>query len=138
MGLLPQQPQSHHYDHVAKDDYPIGSGEVEAADKVPVTRRLKPSGQSLGQDGGQGVLAYRGLLKSDRSDRAWCMRGRAQNGAIRKHKRTRSKLQQMIFGRSAMPRDSLVASTLAQVSFGNPSPIGSWTRRFQPRDQKLP
>ena len=59
------------YDHLAKEGYPIGSGEVEAANKMLVTHRLKRSGQRWGRDGGQGVLAYRALMKSDRFDRAW-------------------------------------------------------------------
>ena len=58
---------------VAKEGYPIGSGEVEAANKMLVTHRLKRSGQRWGRDGGQGVLAFRALLKSDRLDRAWAM-----------------------------------------------------------------
>ena len=33
------------YYHVAKEGYPIGSGEVEAANKMLVTHRLKRSGQ---------------------------------------------------------------------------------------------
>ena len=61
------------YYHLAKDGYPIGSGEVEAANKVLVTQRLKRSGQRWGRDGGQGVLSFRALLKSDRFDRAWAM-----------------------------------------------------------------
>ena len=40
---------------------------------MPVTHRLKRSGQRWGRDGGQGVLAFRALLKSDRLDRAWRM-----------------------------------------------------------------
>ena len=59
--------------HLAEEGYPIGSGEVEAANKVLVTQRLKRSGQSWSRDGGQGVLAFRALLKSDRFDRAWEM-----------------------------------------------------------------
>ena len=58
---------------VAKDGYLIESGEVEAANKVLVTQRLKRSGQGWGRDGGQGVLSFRALLKSDRFDRAWPM-----------------------------------------------------------------
>ena len=59
------------YYHLAEEGYPIGSGEVEAANKMLVTHRLKRSGQRWGRDGGQGVLAFRALLKSDRFDRAW-------------------------------------------------------------------
>ena len=58
------------YYHVAKEGYPIGSGKVEAANKVLVTHRLKRTGQSWGRDGGQGDLSFRALLKSDRFDRA--------------------------------------------------------------------
>ena len=59
------------YYHVAKDGFPIGSGEVEASNKVLVTHYLKRSGQSWSRDGGQGILAYRTLLKSDRFAKAW-------------------------------------------------------------------
>ena len=41
---------------------------MEAANKVLMTQRLKRSGKSWGRDGGQGVLAFRVLLKSDRFD----------------------------------------------------------------------
>ena len=57
------------YCHLAKDNYPIGSGEVEAASKVLVTQRLIRFGQSWSRDGGQGG-AFRALLKSDRFSRA--------------------------------------------------------------------
>ena len=45
----------------------------EQLHKMLVTHRLKRSGQRWGRDGGQGVLAFRALLKSDRFDRAWPM-----------------------------------------------------------------
>ena len=61
------------YYHLAEEGYPIGSGEVEAANKMLVTHRLKRSGQRWGRDGGQGLLAFRALLKSDRFNRAWAM-----------------------------------------------------------------
>ena len=61
------------YYNVAKEGYPIESGEVEATNKMLVTYRLKRSGQRWGRDGGQGVLAFRALMKSDRFNRAWAM-----------------------------------------------------------------
>ena len=61
------------YHRIAEEGYPIGSGEVEAANKLLVVQRLKRSGQSWGRDGGQGVLSQRALLKSGRFDRAWEM-----------------------------------------------------------------
>ena len=86
------------YYHVSEEGYPIGSGEVEIANKMLVTHRLKRSGQRWGRDGGQGVLAFRALLKSDRLDRAWAM-------VVPRMKRSKKtgicpKLQQMIIGRS--------------------------------------
>ncbi len=60
-----------HYADAAVAGFPIGSGAVEAANKVLVTTRMKRSGQRWGRDGGQGVLSFRSLLKSGRFDRAW-------------------------------------------------------------------
>ena len=59
------------YAAAAAAGYAIGSGAVEAANKVLVTTRMKRSGQSWGRDGGQGVLSIRALAKSGRFDRAW-------------------------------------------------------------------
>ena len=59
------------YAEVSSVGFPIGSGTVEAANKVLVTTRMKRSGQSWGRNGGQGVLTFRSLIKSDRFDRAW-------------------------------------------------------------------
>ena len=78
-----------------------------------VTHRLKRSGQHWGQDGGQGVLAYRALLKSDRFDSAWRM-------VVHRMERKKTlgfeqKLPYMVIGRSAMLRESPMASTLAKV-----------------------
>ena len=51
--------------------FATGSGAVESADRVPVTARMKRSGQSRGRDGGRGVLTFRPLPGSGRSGRAW-------------------------------------------------------------------
>ena len=59
------------YAEAASAGFPIGSGTVEAANKVLVTARMKRSKQSWGRNGGQGVLTFRSLIKSDRFDRAW-------------------------------------------------------------------
>ena len=40
------------YHRLAEEGYPIGSGEVEAANKLLVVQRLKRSGQSWERDGG--------------------------------------------------------------------------------------
>ena len=59
------------YAEVASAGFPIGSGTVEAANKVLVTTRMKRSGQRWGRNGGQGVLTFRSLIISNRFDRAW-------------------------------------------------------------------
>jgi hypothetical protein len=51
--------------------FPIGSGVVEAACKTLVGQRLKRAGMSWYQNGGQGVLTCRSLIKSHRFDKAW-------------------------------------------------------------------
>jgi len=73
LGYFRNNRRRMNYFHIAKAGYPIGSGQVEAANKVLVTQRLKRSGQSWGRDGGQGVLSHRALLKSGRFDNAWKM-----------------------------------------------------------------
>lgn len=50
---------------------PIGSGMQEAACKTLVVERLKQSGMSWRQDGGQAILTFRGLLQSGRYEHAW-------------------------------------------------------------------
>lgn len=50
---------------------PIGSGVVEAACKTLVTQRLKRSGMSWREPGGQAILTIRSLLQSNRWSRGW-------------------------------------------------------------------
>jgi hypothetical protein len=52
---------------------PIASGVVEAACKTLVTERMKRSGMSWLNPGGQAILTIRGLLQSDRWERGWAM-----------------------------------------------------------------
>ncbi len=52
-------------------NYPIGSGVVEASCKTLVGQRLKRAGMSWYHTGGQGVLTFRSLIKSQRFDQAW-------------------------------------------------------------------
>ena len=59
------------YAEVKAQHLPIGSGVVEAACKTLVTQRLKLSGMRWRHRGGQAILTFRGLLQSDRFDRAW-------------------------------------------------------------------
>ena len=49
----------------------VGSGVVEAANKILVTQRMKRSGMRWRIHGGQAVLTVRALIKSGRFDRAW-------------------------------------------------------------------
>ena len=52
-------------------DYTIGSGVVEAANKVLVNQRMKRAGMRWSVDGGQNVLTFRALMMSGRFDAAW-------------------------------------------------------------------
>ena len=105
------------YYHLAKDGYPIGSGEVEAANKVLVTQCLKRFGQRWSRDGGQGVLSYRALLKSDRFSRAREMIV-PRIERLKRHWASRLQLLQMITGSPALLRDALMASNLAKACDG--------------------
>jgi len=59
------------YAHYLTLGLPIGSGIVEAACKTLVTQRLKQSGMSWGQTGGQAILTLRSLTQSKRWRQAW-------------------------------------------------------------------
>jgi hypothetical protein len=50
---------------------PIASGVMEASCKTLVTQRMKQSGMSWGQTGGQAVLTLRSLIQSGRWQAAW-------------------------------------------------------------------
>ena len=51
--------------------YPVGSGVVEAANKVLVNQRMKRAGMRWSIEGGQNVLTFRALMMSGRFDAAW-------------------------------------------------------------------
>ena len=51
--------------------YTIGSGVVEAANKVLVNQRMKRAGMRWSIEGGQNVLTFRALIRSGRFDLAW-------------------------------------------------------------------
>jgi hypothetical protein len=59
------------YAEAKNNNYPIGSGVVEAACKTLVGQRLKRAGMSWHKNGGQGILTFRSLIKSSRFDKAW-------------------------------------------------------------------
>ncbi len=54
-GFLRSNRRRMEYAAAAEAGHPIGSGSVEAANRVLVTARMKRSGQSWGRDGGQGA-----------------------------------------------------------------------------------
>ena len=58
------------YAEAKNNNYPIGSGIVEASCKTLVGQRLKRSGMSWQRNGGQGVLTFRSLIKSQRFKKA--------------------------------------------------------------------
>jgi hypothetical protein len=52
---------------------PVGSGVVEAACKTLATERMKRSGMSWLEEGGQAVLTLRSLIQSNRWDHGWAL-----------------------------------------------------------------
>ncbi|MEE8392374.1 MAG: hypothetical protein V3S14_16470 [Anaerolineae bacterium] len=60
-----------HYAEYIRQDLPIASGVMEASCKTLVTQRLKQSGMSWTQAGGQPILTLRSLIQSDRWQPAW-------------------------------------------------------------------
>lgn len=59
------------YEEIAEANLPIGSGIVEATCKTLVSQRLKRSGMSWKEAGGQAILTFRALLQSNLFDAAW-------------------------------------------------------------------
>ena len=51
--------------------YAIGSGVVEAANKVLVAQRMKRAGMRWSVEGGQNILTFRALIRSGRFEQAW-------------------------------------------------------------------
>ena len=56
----------------------IGSGVVEAANKVLVNQRMKRAGMRWSIEGGQNVLTLRALIRSDRFELAWRLEPRTK------------------------------------------------------------
>jgi len=59
------------YAENAAQGLPLGTGVMEGTCKSLVSDRLKRSGMSWSLAGGQAILNVRGLVQSDRFDRAW-------------------------------------------------------------------
>lgn len=59
------------YAQYLRESLPIASGVVEAACKTLATQRMKQSGMSWGQEGGQAILTLRSLIQSNRWECAW-------------------------------------------------------------------
>lgn len=61
------------YKRLLDECLPVGSGVVEAACKTLASERMKRSGMSWGEEGGQAVLTLRSLIQSGRWDRGWTL-----------------------------------------------------------------
>jgi hypothetical protein len=61
------------YAQYRREKLPIGSGVVEAACKTLVTQRLKRAGMRWRMEGGQAMLTLRGVIQSERWERAWSL-----------------------------------------------------------------
>jgi len=59
------------YKRLLDRNLPIGSGVVEAACKTLATERMKRSGMSWLEEGGQAILTFRSLIQSDRWEMGW-------------------------------------------------------------------
>jgi hypothetical protein len=59
------------YKYLLDHSLPIGSGVVEAACKTLATERMKRSGMSWLEEGGQAILTLRALIQSGRWEQAW-------------------------------------------------------------------
>ncbi len=66
-GFLRNSRHRMEYADAANAGHPIGSGSVEAANRVLVTAGMKRPGQGRGRDGGQGVLTFRSSPGPDAS-----------------------------------------------------------------------
>ena len=71
------------YATAAASGLPIGSGVVEAACKTLVTQRMKRSGMRWREAGGQAILTFRGLVQSDRFERAWQLVAATYRGKVK-------------------------------------------------------
>lgn len=60
-----------YYAAALKMNLPIGSGVVEACCKTLITQRMKRSGMRWQEKGGQSIISFRSLIKSNRFDKAW-------------------------------------------------------------------
>ena len=76
------------YHALKEDGIAIGSGVVEAACKTLVGQRLKRSGMRWRIVGGQAMLSFRALIKSDLFDAAWAAIMSATSGHPSKNIRT--------------------------------------------------
>jgi hypothetical protein len=74
------------YAEAKNNNYPIGSGIVEASCKTLVGQRLKRSGISWQHNGGQGILTFRSLIKSQRFDKAWAIIATHYKQTVVEHK----------------------------------------------------
>ena len=57
--------------YASLEGYAIGSGVVEAANKVLVNQRMKRAGMRWSIEGGQNILTFRALIRSGRFDQVW-------------------------------------------------------------------
>lgn len=72
-GYFRRQRARMQYASYRRRHLPIGSGVVEAACKTLVAQRMKRSGMSWLQTGGQAILTLRSLRQSERWERGWAM-----------------------------------------------------------------
>ncbi len=71
LGFFRRNRRRMHYREATAVGFHVGSGPMEAANRMLVTQRMKHSGQRWGRNGGHAVLSLRAQRESGRFDAAW-------------------------------------------------------------------
>lgn len=73
INYLSKRKERLRYKHLLDRNLPVGSGVVEAACKTLATERMKRSGMSWLEEGGQALLTLRSLIQSNRWAHGWAL-----------------------------------------------------------------
>jgi hypothetical protein len=84
-GFFQKRLVNMNYAALLRDDFPIGSGIVEAAVKQLISLRMKRPGATWSEEGGDAIIALRSLRLSGLWDQAWRLHAKAK-GAHRRCK----------------------------------------------------
>ena len=114
-----------HYSEYLRLNLPIASGVMEASCKTLVTQRLKRSGMTWTNNGGQAILTLRSLIQSNRWQSAWKLLSASYHKSVtvktqskqRKTKTTNSaQTQPGMFSGSAQPVGSFQYASMPMAA----------------------